>query len=504
MLRNTKANLPRAPGAERLLLLIIAVGIIAKAISFLVLPESAYNDSIYHLNIIREAVAFQTFSLSIDVPPPAFHAASTSLFAFSGLAIDLFAVKLLPFLLLLLQLLLGYMLFRKIFPENPLPAFAFLVVHPWLTRFGGINYPEALAAVAVMASLFLILKMREEKNPGIPTVLALAVSISIISLSKLNGTILVPAFFLASIYVLLKNSAPKKIIVTFAISAIVLSSFWFGLNFINFGVFDQHLEGDISNFGEGTGFSPASILANIQWYYLYFWDFPNASAFSGISFLAGLDIIIPAIAFGAIVLPLFALLILGAREIYEKDRLLALLIFSAVLLALVPVVQRTAYYRLIIPAVPLLAILFGFGFNAAKGHLRTISLVALLLFAGYSFAYTSLSAYQFNGELAPNAALFEKISGLPKDSLVLVHGNRTRDVEFFTGIDAVGATKSTPEFIVDNADEFYSSINNLGITHIAVVCYKDPFNKAVLSELEGEGRIANIFEKDCTGLFEVR
>ena len=488
---------------SKLLILVIVLGIAAKFISFLLLPESAYNDAIYHLNLIKEVVAQQTFSLNTDVPPPLFHAASAALFSFSGLAFDSFAIKLFPLVLLFLQLIFGFLLMRKIFPENPLPGFAFLVIYPWLTRFGGINYPEALAVVGVMATLLLLLKMREQKNSNPLYAFALAVSISVISLSKLNGTILVPVFFLAALYVLWKNNNSAKSIVTFAVIAILLSSFWFGLNFIKFGQFDQHLKGDVTNFGEGTGFSLQSIASNLQGYYLYFFDFPAEAAFSSVSFLAGIAPVIPAVIFAIVVLPLFALLLFGAKKLFEKDKFLALLIFSAILLAFIPIVQRTAYYRLIIPAVPLLAILFGFGFNAVKGHFRTIALVSLVLFAAYSFAYTSYSAYQFNNALSPNDLLYEKISELPNDAKVLISANRSRDVEFFAGRTSMGADTGTPEFLVSNPADFYNAAKKAGITDIAVVCYKDPFNKEMLQKLEQQNKISVLFSKDCSKLYEV-
>jgi hypothetical protein len=486
-----------------LLILAIILGIAAKVISFLLLPESAYNDAIYHLNVIKEVVAQQTFSLNTDVPPPLFHAASAALFSFSGLAFYTFAIKLFPLVLLFLQLIFGFLLMRKIFPESPLPGFAFLVIYPWLTRFGGINYPEALAVVGVMASLLLLLKIREQKNSNPLYLLALAISISIISLSKLNGTILVPVFFLGALYVLWKNKNSAKSIATFAVIAILLSSFWFGLNLIKFGQFDQHLKGDVTNFGEGTGFSLQSIASNMHLYYIYFFDFPAEAAFSSVSFLAGIDAAIPAIVFAIIVLPLLALMLFGAKKLSEKDKFLALLIFSALLLALIPIVQRTAYYRLIIPAVPMLAILFGYGFNAVKGHLKTIALVSLVLFAVYSFAYTSYSAYQFNNALSPNDLLYEKISELPSDAKILISANRSRDVEFFAGRTSLGADTGTPEFLVSDAGKFYDVVKKAGVTDIAVVCYKDPFNKEVLQQLQQENKISVIFSKDCSQLYEV-
>ena len=393
---------------------------------------------------------------------------------------------------------------RKIFPENPLPSFAFLVIYPWLTRFGGINYPEALTVVGVLASLLLILKIREIKNSNPLYVIALAVSIATISLSKLNGTILVPVFFLGALYVLLKNKHSAKSIAAFAIVAIVLSSFWFGLNIIKFGQFDQHLEGDITNFGDETGFSPQSILSNLPGYYLYFFDFPAQAAFSSVSFLAGIAPIVPAIIFAIIVLPLLALLLLGAKKLFEKDKFHALLIFSAILLAFIPIVQRTAYYRLIIPAVPLIAILFGYGFNSVKGHFKTIAIVSLILFAAYSFAYTSYSAYQFNNALAPNDLLYEKISELQEDSKILIHGNRSRDVEFFAGRSAVGADTGTPEFLVSDHDEFYAAVKKVGITDIAVVCYKDPFSKNAIEELSVQNKLELYFENGCSKLYKVK
>ena len=494
----------RSGSFSKLLIFVIVLGIAAKIISFVLLPEASYNDAIYHLNIIKEAIALQTFSLNIDVPPPAFHAASAALFAFSGLALDALAIKLFPFALLVLQLILGFILMRKIFPENPLPGFAFLVIYPWLTRFGGINYPEAFTVVGVMASLLLLLKIRELKNPNPLYVLALVLSISIISLSKLNGTILVPAFFLASIYVLWKKNYSWRSIAAFAIIAIMLSSFWFGLNILKFGQFDQHLEGDVTNFGDETGFSLQSIASNLHWYYLYFFDFPAESSFSTVSFLAGINGSVAAFIFAIMAAPLLLLILFGAAKLYEKDRLLAAIVVFSVLLAFIPIVQRTAYFRLIIPVVPMLAIIFGYGFEAVKGKLKVIGVASLLLFAAYSFSYTSFSAYKFNNALGQNAELYEKISELPSDAIILVEGNRQRDIEFFSNRTSMGASFETKDFVSENSSVLYDALIKNSITHLAVVCYKDPFSKNAIEELSGQNKLGLYFENGCSKLYKVK
>ncbi len=490
---------------HKALAFIIVVCVLAKIVSLILLPQEAYNDALFHIFTAKQIIAAQTFDLTtIGVPPPFYYASLGTLFLLSGLPIDVVFAKVFGLAMLFLQLSLAFVVLKKIFQENFLPALAFFVAFPWVTRFTSTAYPESMTIVFVLAGIFLMLKLNEKKETSFADVLPLSFVIGAMSLSKLNGTILVPAFVLSTIFLLYKKTF-KKTIVAFIILTLFLSSFWFALNYIKFGQFDRHLEQDISDFGAETGFSIQSIAQNLPFYYLYFWDFPNQSAFGAGSFLQGIDFWQAAVFFSIITVPLFAMLFTGTRKVFLQKNYLSVLLLFGIFLAFIPVVQRIAYYRLIIPAVPFFAILTGYGFEQLKEKVKPIAVIALVLFGLFSAAYTTGSAYYYNLDMQKNQELYKQISALTDNSVILIEANRARDIEFRLGKKAIGVSvEFTPEFLEKDPQKLFDTISKKGITHIAVVCRKDPFDRVVLQQMVGFNLLEEVFEKDCSKLFEVK
>ena len=373
----------------------------------------------------------------------------------------------------------------------------------WITRFTSTAYPESATIVFVMAAAILTLKLAEKKSVAFIELMPLIAVIGAMALSKLNGAILVPSFITANAFILWKKSFPAKAILFFAVLAIFFSGFWFGANFLKFGEFDQHIGPDVYNVGEETGFSIGSVISNIYFYYLYFWDFPNQSAFSGNSFLHGFSFFNFAVLFTIITFPLFIILLFGAKKILGLKNHLTLLIFSAIILSFIPVVQRIAYYRLLIPVIPFFAIIFGFGFENLKGKIRAIVLVSLALFLLFSFFYTSISAYKFSENFNSNIPLYSKISELPQNSVVMIEANNQRDVEYIFGKKSLGVSSFTPEFLTSDESKFVALIKSSGVTNMAIVCGKNSLDANFLEKLSNHKVLDKTFENSCSKLFEV-
>ena len=494
--------------SKNVLILIIVVGLLSKLWALAITPEAAYNDSLYHLSIVKEILDQKTLSLpEIDVPPPLYYAFFASALILSQLSLTLFTSKMVPLVLSLVQLSLAFVVFRKLFPQHYLAALAFFVSVPWLTRFGAVNYTEAISVVFVFSSMFLIMKLQEKKQTFFSAI-PLAVSISALSLSKLNATLLVPVFFLASIYVLWKQHTSLKTVAGFIVITVFLSGFWFGLNILKFGTLDQHnfqLASNELTLGIDTAFPLSHLISFPHLYYLYFWDFPNLSAFSAQSFVSGIPFELAAVVFALMVLPLGITLLNGAKQLIQKPALLSFIVLLPIALEFIPIIQRAAYFRMIIPVVPLIAVVFAFGFAALSNKFfKSLVILSLLLFSFYSLAYTGTSALFFKDVFEKHLPLYNAISETPQNSLVLVYSNNTRAVSFFSSRNPFGFNDNDARFESNNASEFLSKVKQFNITHIAQTCYKSPLNKKFLNELEQQGLVKEIFSDSCAKLYEVK
>lgn len=498
-----------------LLYAVIAVGILAHLFSLAALPEAAYADSFYHVMLSQDVMAQGTLDLPLSqwaVPPPLYYLVFSSVFFLTGLPVDQYTIKLLPFFFAAVQLLLFFIVSRKIFGQGWRAPFALFAIFPLLIRYGSVNYTENLALIFVLACTFLVLRLRELKTEKtLFALLPVAVSVAALSISKLNGTVLVPIFMLAAAYFLLKNKtapgtknkASKTAVAVFLVLALLLSSLWFALNLYKFGLFDRFGGGeDIATVGR-VMFGP---FGNMPYFastaYLFFWDFPPLYVLP-----AQLLPLLEA-AFALLVLPLCIVLIAGTWLLLKRKKyffLLLALVTSAGFAVMV--ISRTMgdawYTRLLFPIVPFIAILFGYGWRelAERKFIGRLAMLSLILFSLYSLAFTSYTAFYYSNDHANNSPLYGRISMLPADAKVAIQPNLTKAVLFISGRDALG---QDGRFDAETAQGMYGKLLAAGVTHIATVCRKDPWDKNQLLQLEAQGKIAEIFGEKCSALYEVQ
>jgi len=485
---------------------IIILGILARIFYFIVIPEGTYNDTLYHINVIKEVIEKQSFDLTqIDVPPPFYYSLFVSFFTLSLLDLNLFTLKIFPFAIEALYFVFAFFVLRKIFKEKYYVPLAFFSIFPWSVRFSGINYIENLSIIFVLSTFYFLLDLMEKKNVRLFSLFPIIFSISALSLSKLNATILVPIFFLTTIFFLVKNNTKLLTITIFSIFVIFLSSFWFINNFFIFGVFDQHIKSDVFDIGSSTGFSVESIVSNLQFYFVYFFDFPNESAFSTGGFLYEFDFFILSIIFTLMVLPIFFTILFGFKKMIFEKQILNFTIIALILISFIPVIQRVAYYRLIIPVTPLIAIVFAKGFLELKNSkLKSIVMVSFVLFSFYSIALTSISGVAFGDVYSKHNNLFNELSDLDDDSLILINSNMQRHVSVLSNQNAFGLAPDEKILNVQSANSFYESIKEFGITHIAKTCFKDPLNQEFVFQLEQKGQLIKTFSDSCSEIYEVK
>ena len=106
----------------------------------------------------------------------------------------------------------------------------------------------------------------------------------------------------------------------------------------------------------------------------------------------------------------------------------------------------------------------------------------------------------FNQSYTDHAPLYEFVKGLPDESIITIHGNKSRQIEFISGKEVFSYTK----FIGLESNEFYLKLNELNVTHLAETCYKNPWDKDVLEELESQGRLVRVFSDSCSILYNVK
>ncbi|MCX6799384.1 MAG: hypothetical protein NTW59_04810, partial [Candidatus Diapherotrites archaeon] len=252
-----------------------------------------------------------------------------------------------------------------------------------------------------------------------------------------------------------------------------------------------------------------------------FW-FLSRSVFESLPFgpantlvLVGLDVL---------TLPLLAFIFYGLlKGVAKKEKPSILLLLCLALASLQFLARyRNMYPRLIMPIMPLFGIAFAGAFSRAKKPLLKKAALALFsIFAVYSLAFSAAYVLHYNADYARHEPLFAEIGKLPAGSTVAIHSNKARQISFLydTGTVACGEERGKPmsEVIlcvssssavktVNPADSegVYSSLRQLGATHLAETCYKSPWGETVLPALEAKGKIAKVYSDQCSILYEIR
>ncbi len=495
---------------------IILLAILTRIFVLFMLPDTALTDSMYHLTITKYivqnyAIPFQGIPEAgvVSTPVPLFHILTAGFFILFQLPVNLAIAKIFPFIFSFLQLLLAYLLLKRIFPKNWIFGFAFVAIQPMLVIFGAVNYLETLASVTVLFCFFIYWCYFETGNKKFIVVMPFA--LMLLALSKENATILVPAFFIFFLYALLKKTISRDVksiswSVYFVVASIFLSSVWFVVSFVA-------TAGSIPivNYAVNSFLRWAAAPAVIESIFLYplnfnagFWFF-LLQGFESLPF--GISSAMVFAVFTLISFPLLMLIFYGLVKglTNRKSHLFMPFALLAVCVAIsvVPVILRGrmfVYGRVLLPLLPLLSLAFCNGFVEIKRlKLKRFFALLFLLFAFYSVAFSCFYVMHFNQDYNNHVPLYEFVKDFPDESKIVIHGNKTRQIEFITGKEAISPTN----FMRLESEQLYSKLNESGITHLAETCYKNPWNKDVLEELESQGKLVKVFSDDCSNLYGV-
>ncbi|MDP6670959.1 MAG: hypothetical protein QGI60_04030, partial [archaeon] len=526
--------------------LVFIVGIFVRLFVALALPDFAMTDTVYYLSLAR--VVTQTGVLSLENLWLAFFntfLATASIL--SGLEISPATTNVFAFFVSIVQLLMAFVLLRKISPTRWVYGMAIFTVLPLLTKFAGINYIETIASIFVMFSLYLYIQFRETAKTKF-LILALF-SLVAMSLSKLNGAILLPAFLIGFVVASKRTKFNKKTIAVFAIATILLSSSWVFLDFTRTGQMFPSNSTDTGRLPSYPGIVANSVLnpGNFVNFWtrfnLAFWNIPPADAISKaigmipLPFLTSIPVeLLLSIFFWlgfAMLLFLAGSIFYLAKERWHYARIVLLILLFGFLVVMLRIHRGLAYARLFLPVMPLLAISFTHGFNALSGKWENVKKVVaalVVILAVYSFLSVSFFALYYNNSFNKNLTLYEEIGTLPIGGKILLSGNQARILNWYSEIESLGPEGAFgihhegevwKKFYEENGriptgddiekitktipkEKLYAKMKELSVTHFALTCnLDDPWNRETVGMMEQEGKLSKIFEHECTALFEV-
>ncbi|MFA4907578.1 MAG: glycosyltransferase family 39 protein, partial [archaeon] len=414
------------------------IGILARFVSFALLPEAAYTDALHHLMLSRDIILQQAFLLpNWILPPPLMHALSASASILAGLSLEFPFVRAIPIIVTVAFLLSCYLLFRKLFGnENFIIPLSFIVVFPWLVRYGTVNYAENLALLLLVFSLYALLRFREAMRAE--WLVLLAFLVPAFALTKLNATLLAPLLFILVLVSAFRKKIPLKWIALFAIIAIALSAFWFVSTHNAFGYWSEL---DASRPVEGAEFqsrgsiTPQSLFLS----HLSLYDFPPTESFRNIPQLSGLPVVPLQALFFLLTIPLTLAMLWGFFRAMKSPHgrklhlMLGIMALALIGLSVWNRVNGVLYIRYLIPIIPLAAVFFCRGFVEMKSaKMKSVLALCFAVFAVYSLALTSVSAYYYAKNLEQSNGMIEFVKALPKDTKIFSQESG-RAIAFYSG-----------------------------------------------------------------------
>ncbi|MFH1257101.1 MAG: hypothetical protein V1494_07480 [Candidatus Diapherotrites archaeon] len=501
--------------ATRLLFLAIVLGILARAIAFFFLPETAFTDALHHLvgarNIISSGALLPSndFTFYSVVSSPLYYLITAGAFLFSALPFEFPFLRLLPLIFSALLLLLSYLFLKRLFPEKWLWGFAFMASIPWLVIYGALNYQDVLAAVFVLLSLYFLLLFGKTSSRSY--LLLLALSLFALAVSKANAVVFLPFLVIFAFLEMHSKKFSWKHTAIFSLVLLLAAFFWLPLSAHNYQDVSESFAGRetglaLESFsGRLSELNPLSFTALSH---AYIYGFPPIDSFSSLGFSFADPWLLLAL-FSLVVLPLTAAILFGAKKIFVgKDAFLKNCVYIAVIgLLFVVFITLTdprslgaIYTRYFIPAMPLLAVPFVAGVSAIKSDaFKKIVLASLVLFALFSLAYVSFTSLYYNGIAEKHAPLYEFSKSLPKDSKVFAL-REGRAIAFYAGVNF----DRNEEIIRESEADFYSYLKSNGFSHVVKSCYRDDLSIEELDEMEGKGLLLEIFSDQCSAVYEVK
>ena len=511
------------PDYRKLFFLVFVVGIAVRLFVALTLPDLVMTDTVYHLSIARQVIEMAGLSSIDNLPPALFHVYLASAAIITGIGITVETVKSFVLLALMVQLLTAFILLRKLFPRKWSYGMALFAILPLVTKFSAVSYIETIASVFVMVSFYFFVRFRET---GYQKFLVLGIfTLAAMSVSKLNATILLPCFLAFFLLEARKKSVSKKAIAAFLIVAVLLSSTWFVADFLRTGQFFSSNQSDVANLlgypARAASSNPLAVIGFFNEFNKGFWEFPSEQALSRSSVIVAIPIfqMFSAqawhIIFSVLTIPMLLFLIFSIFWAVKKKQRYSGLLLSLFIFAFLVILGRGSkfvYARLFLPVMPLLSISFVQGFSLVSANWKKVIAALFIVLAAYSFLNVSFTALYYNNSFNKSLGLYERIAELPKESKVIISGNQSRILTWFSDVETLGpegafnmprgtdANEIVPFFL---KHDIYSKLKELSITHFALTCVDDPWNRETVAEMEGQGMITKIFEDDCSALFEV-
>ncbi len=496
------------PAQDRFFAAVIAFGLIARLFSLIVLPDAELNDTLYHLNITRYAAENRALPPEIlfagPMTTPLYYFVTALPFIFFQLPFTLSTARIFPFIFSAAQLFLAFALLRRIFPKNYLPGLAFVAVHPLLIIFGALNYIETFASIFVLLCFFVYWRFVETGKSVFLVLMPFAIAAA--ALSKASATILMPAFFFAFLFELIKKGkvhAHKKMAIAlfFVFATLLLSSVWFLLAFFRTGDF-LLTETQTTYLLEDSAMSVLSIdsvLALPARFNASFWFFLS-QGFDAMPF--GIQPETAFLLFSLVTGPLLIFIFFGLFQgVLKKEKQHTLLLLCIILLAVLLFARgrKVIHSRLMVPALPLFAIAFAAAFKELnRKKLRQLLLFLFCLTAIYGIAFSAFYALHFRAEYENHVPLYQFVKSLPADSVIALHPNKIRQIGFI-GEKKAFAYKTRFDSL--GAAQLYSALRTEGITHIAATCYKNPWNMQAINEMVYRRNIKDIYSDSCSTLY---
>ncbi|MFA4855180.1 MAG: hypothetical protein WC634_01160 [archaeon] len=496
---------------------IIVLALFARIFVLFALPDTALTDSMYHLSITKYIVenhALPFYGIPeagvVGMPVPLFHILTAGFFVLFQLPVTLAFAKVFPAIFSFLQLLLSFLILRKLFPKNWVFGFAFVAISPLLVIFGAVNYLETLASVTVLLCFFVYWCYVETGRKIF--LVAMPLALMLLAISKENATVLVPVFFVFFLYEIIRKMPSKGLgriawTAGFAIASVLLCSAWFAVNFAATGSLG-------SAFAAGAGSMAAVLQVPVGFESIFFYPLNFNSGFwfflpQGFeSAPFGISQELAFAAFTLVSFPVLMLVFFGLAKgllAGKEPRFKAFLLLGLCLAVSLGVLflrgQRFVHGRMLLPVLPLLGIAFSCAFAEIKSaNWKRFLAAVFMLFALYSAAFSSLYAMHFNEDYNSHAPLYQFVKELPEGSIVAIHANKVRQIESISGKETV----PYPKFAGLEPNQLYSKLVELNVTHLAETCYKNPWDKVILDELESQGLIAIVFSDSCSTLYDVK
>ncbi|MDO8538466.1 MAG: hypothetical protein Q7S21_06280 [archaeon] len=495
---------------------VLILGLLARIISLIILPEEAYSDAIYHLLYAKEILLQQNASVVFNgliIDTPFYHVLTAIIFSITSWQFVLPFIRFLPAIMIFLQLALLLLILRKILPSNEIIGISFAAIFPWLIVYGTINYLDTFVSVLVLGAVFALIKFNETAK--IQWVIVFFFILLAMVFSSLVLLFMIPLLVLIMIFLLRKKGFLKTIslqnfIIIAMILLVILSMsrgyFECGKMFCSVGDNDPGVNPTFNNLNV---FEPEFWLGS----YLSFFDFPTLESFERVSFLQTIPfkIIIPL--FILVTIPIFLLILFGViKYLQEKNligKIIILLILSVIAIAFYITlvddrVLEVFYVRFLIAIMPLLAILFAKGFiELRQEHFRKIAVLSLLLFAFYSLAFTGVSASYYNSIEQKHQGLYSFASTLPENANIYSKV-KSRAIKFNSARNSGEIIEYDKDFYSQSSNYIYSQLKEEGFTYLVEECYRNPWKQQTINELVENNKLAKVFEDECVKVYEIQ